>query len=98
MKNMKTTLKDFLNESKEYDDEITGKRIKLIHMEDKYTNLKEGDEGTIKGVDGIGQIMVKWDNGSSLSIIPEIDKFEILEQYEQNQKTNKIIFTQIINM
>lgn len=76
MKTIKT-MREFLNESKR--DEITNKRIKLIHIEDKYTNLKEGDEGTITGVDGIGQIMVKWDNGSTLSIIPEIDKYEIID-------------------
>lgn len=76
MKTIKT-MKEFLNESKR--DEITNKRIKLIHIEDKYTNLKKGDEGTITGVDGIGQIMVKWDNGSTLSIIPEVDKYEIID-------------------
>jgi hypothetical protein len=76
MKTIKT-MKEFLNESKR--DEITNKRIKLIHIEDKYTKLKEGDEGTITGIDGIGQIMVKWDNGSTLSIIPEVDKYEIID-------------------
>ena len=77
MKTIKT-MKEFLNESK-IGNEITNKRIRLIHMEDEYTNLTEGDEGTITGVDGIGQIMVKWDNGSTLSIIPGIDKYEIID-------------------
>jgi hypothetical protein len=56
------------------------KRVRIIRMEDPYTNLKSGDEGTISGEDGFGHILVKWDNGSTLHLIPEIDEFEILEQ------------------
>lgn len=52
-----------------------GERIKLISMDDTYTKLKEGDEGTIYGVDDIGQIHVQWDNGSTLALIPEKDRF-----------------------
>jgi hypothetical protein len=55
-------------------------RVKLIRMEDPYTDLKSGDEGTIEGKDGLGHLLVKWDNGSSLSLIPGIDEFEILEK------------------
>lgn len=40
--------------------------------------VPDGTEGTITGIDDIGQIQVKWDNGSTLSIIEEIDDFEIL--------------------
>lgn len=58
---------------------MVDKRIKLIRMEDPYTKLKEGDMGTISGEDGLGHILVKWDNGSNLHLIPEIDEFEILE-------------------
>lgn len=62
---------------------LTGKRIKLIRMEDPYTNLKNGDEGTINGIDDMGNVLVKWDNGSSLSILPEIDEYEILESVNE---------------
>ena len=41
--------------------------------------VPDGTEGTITGVDDLGQIQVKWDNGSSLSIIDEIDDYEILK-------------------
>lgn len=58
---------------------LTGKRVMLVRMEDPYTNLKSGDEGTINGTDDMGHILVKWDNGSSLSLLPEIDEYEILE-------------------
>ena len=59
---------------------LAGKRIELIRMEDPYTNLKEGDKGTIQFTDGIGQIHVKWDNGSTLAIVPEIDEYDIIEE------------------
>ena len=58
---------------------MVDKRIKLIRMEDPYTKLKKGDMGTITGEDGLGHILVKWDNGSNLHLIPEIDEFEVLE-------------------
>lgn len=60
--------------------DLINKKVKLIRMEDPYTDLKSGDIGTIIGVDDIGQIMVKWESGSALSLIPEIDEYEILER------------------
>jgi len=60
-------------------EELKGKRVRLVRMEDPYTDLKKGDEGTINGVDGLNQILVKWDNGSMLSLIPDVDEYEILE-------------------
>lgn len=63
---------------------LSGKRIKLIRMEDPYTNLSYGDEGTIDYTDDIGQIHVNWDNGSKLSVIPDIDEYEILEKESTN--------------
>lgn len=59
------------------DSELKGKRVKLIRMEDPYTNLRPGSMGTITGVDDIGQVMVNWDSGSSLSLIPDIDEYQI---------------------
>jgi hypothetical protein len=61
------------------DSDLTGKRIELVRMEDPYTNLKPGDKGTCEGVDDMGHILMKWDNGSSLSIVPEVDEFNVVE-------------------
>lgn len=60
--------------------DLIGKRVRLIKMDDEYTDLTENSLGTITGIDDIGQIMVKWDNGSTLSLIPEIDKYEIISE------------------
>lgn len=53
-------------------------RLKLISMDDIQTP-PSGTFGTVLGVDDIGMILVKWDNGSTLSLIPEEDKFKIIE-------------------
>ena len=47
-----------------------GDRVMLIHMDDKYSSLTIGDKGTCRGVDDIGNILMDWDNGSTLSLIP----------------------------
>jgi hypothetical protein len=57
--------------------ELTGKRVTLIRMEDPYTTLRAGDKGTITGEDDMGHILVRWDAGSSLSLLPEVDEYEI---------------------
>lgn len=38
-----------------------------------------GTHGTIRGTDGIGQIHVKWDNGSTLAIQPQDDQYQIFD-------------------
>jgi len=58
--------------------DIIGKRVRLIKMDDPYTDLTENSLGTVRGIDDMGHILVRWDNGSSLSIIPEVDQFEVL--------------------
>lgn len=60
-----------------------GTRIKLVYTNDPYTNLVPGDEGTITGYSNSRyaglQVWVKWDNGSTLSMLPnDGDMFEIL--------------------
>ena len=56
-------------------------RIRLTHIDDPYTNLVKGSEGTVTGYfnDPYGFVMdVKWDNGSSLSLVIGEDKWEVL--------------------
>ena len=44
-----------------------GCRVKLVQMDDVQAPPM-GTLGTVRGVDDIGSVMVKWDNGSSLSV------------------------------
>ena len=55
-----------------------GSKVKLVKMYDLYAPPK-GTIGIIQGVDGAGNILVNWENGSSLSLISIIDEFEIIE-------------------
>ena len=46
-----------------------GTRVELIRMNDPYTKLKPGDQGTVSCVDDTGTVFVNWDNGSSLGVV-----------------------------
>ena len=50
-----------------------GTRVKIVKMDDVQAP-PIGTEGTVIGVDDTGSIMVSWDNGSSLSVIYNVDK------------------------
>lgn len=52
-----------------------GTRVKLIQMEDIQAP-STGTLGTVFGVDDIGSILVKWDNGSTLNVIFREDIIE----------------------
>ncbi len=55
-----------------------GDRIRLIHTADPYTRLVAGDEGTVTSIDGMGTVHIKWDNGSSLGLIPREDSWVVV--------------------
>lgn len=55
-----------------------GSRIRLISSSDPYTTLSNGDQGTVEDVDSLGTVHVKWDNGSTLGLMPGEDRFAIL--------------------
>lgn len=54
-----------------------GTRVELEHMDDVQAPPK-GTRGTVFGVDDAENILVRWDNGSSLSLIDGVDKFWIV--------------------
>ena len=56
-----------------------GTIVELISMEDAQSPLP-GTLGRIQGVDDAGSILVAWQNGSSLSLIPEVDDFRIVKE------------------
>lgn len=53
----------------------TGMKVRIIHL-DGEDNRYDGKEGIIEHIDGIGQLHGSW---GSLAIIPEVDKFEVIE-------------------
>lgn len=50
-----------------------GTRVELIRMDDPYTKLKPGDQGSVNAVDDTGTIFCDWDKGSSLGIVYTVD-------------------------
>lgn len=52
-----------------------GCRVKLLSMDDAQAP-PIGTEGTVKGVDDAGHILVSWDGGGSLNLIYGVDGFE----------------------
>lgn len=54
-----------------------GTRVIIDYMEDSYNPIPQGTTGTVDYVDDAGDIHVNWDNGSTLAIIPETDKFHV---------------------
>ncbi|MDD3229253.1 MAG: DUF4314 domain-containing protein [Oscillospiraceae bacterium] len=64
-----------------------GTRIRLDHMDDPYAPIPAGTEGMVQAVDDAGQLVMKWDNGRSLSLIPSEDYFSVIQQEEAQGMT-----------
>ena len=58
-----------------------GDRVKMIHMPDDPDPIPAGSIGTVTGVTAgpLGQVTVDWDSGRSLSLVPGVDRFEVIE-------------------
>ena len=56
-----------------------GTRVELLAMDDPQAPPTRA-MGEILGVDDAGQLLVRWETGSSLSLIPGVDSFRIAEK------------------
>lgn len=72
---------------------LSGRRVRLLrdmtnpnsHWKPREDNMPAGLEGTVVYANFDGpkewhQIGVRWDNGSMLNLLPEVDAFEILPE------------------
>jgi len=73
-------------------DNLIGKRVRIIRLEDPYTKLRSGEEGKISYIDDMGSIFVDWDSGSKLALLPDIDEYEILDNQVQSQIEEGVIY------
>lgn len=55
-----------------------GARVRLISMDDPYSRLTPGDEGTVRFIDDAGTVHVDWDNGSSLGLVSGVDSYHVI--------------------
>ncbi|MGL4283995.1 MAG: DUF4314 domain-containing protein [Eubacterium aggregans] len=53
----------------------TGSRVELVQMDDAQAP-PVGTQGTVTGVDDTGSLLVNWDNGSSLNVIFDVDRWK----------------------
>lgn len=62
-----------------------GQRVELVQMVDEHDPVEAGTLGTVTHIDNWGcglaqcNIHVKWDNGRSLALLPDIDKWKVRE-------------------
>ena len=56
-----------------------GTRVELLCMDDPQAP-PTGTMGEILRVDDAGQLLVQWETGSSLSLIPGVDSFRIVQK------------------
>ena len=60
-----------------------GTVVELLEMQDSQAP-PTGILGMVWGVDDAGSILCRWQNGSSLSLIPEVDSFSIVKEASEN--------------
>lgn len=60
--------------------EKPGDRIQLTFTDDQYTTLKSGDKGTVNFVDDYGTVHINWDEGSTLGLVPDHDKWLVISK------------------
>ena len=60
-----------------------GTRVELLSMDDPQAP-PTGTRGEVMGVDDAGQLLVRWETGSSLSLIPGVDSFHIVQKGDRS--------------
>ena len=56
-----------------------GTIVECIEMKDEGYAVPRGVRGVVYLVDDIGSIHVKWENGSSLALLEDIDRFKVIK-------------------
>lgn len=64
-------------------------RIELLSTMDDIQGVEKGIKGTVIGVDDIGTIHMKWDNGRGLGLIPGEDNFIVLSRPEEETRAQE---------
>ena len=52
-----------------------GSRVCLTGTSDPYCSVQSGVSGTVLGVDGAGNVLVRWDDGHLMSVNSVMDGF-----------------------
>lgn len=73
-----------------YGEEIIGKRIRLISMDNDPNPIESGSVGTIYHIGG-GIINVRWDNGRTLGVVEGEDIYEIFDPIDTQLPPNNFL-------
>ncbi len=65
-----------------------GTEVELIAMPNDPYPVPPGTRGKVLMVDDVGQLVTKWSNGSSLSLIPGVDQFCKVPEQELKQENS----------
>ena len=58
-------------------------RVVLDEMPKDPDPIAPGEQATVAGYDDAGHLLVSWDNGRGLNLIPGVDKFHVVETEEE---------------
>ena len=58
-----------------------GTRVELVSMNDPFTKLMPGEQGTVQFIDDIGTVFVNWDCGSGLGVAYGEDVIRKIQQH-----------------
>lgn len=61
-----------------------GTKLQLLSMRNETYPVLPGTVGEVTHIDDAGSIHMRWENGSSLALIPEIDSFQTVPE-EKNK-------------
>jgi len=54
-------------------------------MEDNYNPILKGMQGEVIGIDDIGTLHMKWQNGSGLGVVVGEDSFKVISKPEEQE-------------
>ncbi|MGL5254527.1 MAG: DUF4314 domain-containing protein [Brevinema sp.] len=54
-------------------------------MEDNYNPIPKGMQGEVIGIDDIGTLHMKWQNGSGLGVVIGEDSFKVISKPDEQQ-------------
>ena len=58
-------------------------RVVLDEMPQDPYPIAPGEQATVAGYDDAGHLLVSWDNGRGLNLIPGVDKFHVVETEDE---------------
>lgn len=68
-----------------------GTRIELLRMVDEPFPVRDGTRGTVVACDDGGNVLMEWDDGRTLALRPDVDRFRVLLQEEcENEEQEEV--------